>query len=126
MEEKFDCIIVGGGVAGLSAAMVLARQNARFLLIERGSFAGAKNVSGGVLWGHDLNRLVPNYWEDEDAGWERFVNHRRLTFMDEQSAFSADFKSAHFGEPPYTGVTVRTGQDEGFELMADLVGAKDQ
>lgn len=105
MEEKFDCIIVGGGIAGLSAAMMLARANVKFLLIERGEFCGSKNVSGGVLWGSDLARLVPNYWEDNE-GIERFVNHRRLTFMDEQSSFSLDFKSSHFDKPPYTGVTV--------------------
>ena len=106
MEEKFDCIIVGGGIAGLSAGLTLARADKRFLLIERGEFCGAKNVSGGVLWGRDLARLVPNYWEEEDAGFDRFVNHRRLTFMDEQSAFSLDFKSTHFDAPPYSGVTV--------------------
>ncbi|MGB1049950.1 MAG: FAD-dependent oxidoreductase [Rhodothermales bacterium] len=105
MEEKFDCIIVGGGIAGLSAAMTLAKADARFLLIERGEFCGAKNVSGGVLWGSDLARLVPDYWQDE-GGFERFVSHRRLTFTDEQSAFSVDFKSDHFKETPYTGVTV--------------------
>ena len=105
-DEKFDCIIVGAGVAGLAAAMTLARNNMKFLLIEKGEFAGAKNVSGGVLWGSDLAKLVPNYWEEEDAGWERFINHRRLTFMDEQSTFSVDFKSSHFNETPYTGVVV--------------------
>jgi len=106
MDEKFDCIIVGSGVAGLAAAMTLARNNMKFLLIEKGEFAGAKNVSGGVLWGSDLAKLVPNYWEEEDGGWERFINHRRLTFMDDQSTFSVDFKSSHFNEPPYSGVVV--------------------
>ncbi|MEX0722384.1 MAG: FAD-dependent oxidoreductase [Gracilimonas sp.] len=106
MDEKFDCIVIGGGVAGLAAAMTLARNNMKFLLIERGEFAGSKNVSGGVLWGSDLAKLVPNYWEEEDAGWERFINHRRLTFMDEQSTFSLDFKSSHFNEPPFSGVVV--------------------
>ncbi|MDA1028357.1 MAG: FAD-dependent oxidoreductase [Bacteroidetes bacterium] len=105
MEEKFDAIIVGGGIAGLSAAMTLARGNAKFLLIERGAFCGAKNVSGGVLWGNDLAKLVPEYWKEE-GGFERFINHRRLTFMDDQSAFSVDFKSNHFNEEPYAGVTV--------------------
>lgn len=105
MDEKFDCIIVGGGIAGLSAAMMLARANKRFLLVERGEFCGAKNVSGGVLWGRDLARLVPDYWKEEN-GIERFVNHRRLTFLDDQSSFSLDFKSRHYEEPPYSGVIV--------------------
>ena len=105
-DERFDCIVVGAGVAGLAAAMVLARNNMKFLLIEKGEFAGAKNVSGGVLWGNDLARLVPEYWKEEEGGWERFINHRRLTFMDEQSTFSIDFKSAHFNQTPYTGVVV--------------------
>jgi len=104
-DEKFDCIIVGGGIAGLAAAITLARNNIKFLLIERGEFAGAKNVSGGVLWGKDLAKLVPEYWK-QDEGYERFINHRRLTFLDEESSFSVDFKSAHFNEPPYTGVVV--------------------
>lgn len=106
MDDRFDCIIVGGGVAGLSAALTLAKADKSFLLIERGEFAGAKNVSGGVLWGHDLARLVPNYWEEEEGGWERFITHRRLSFMDSQSCLSVDFKSAHFQTPPYTGVVV--------------------
>jgi len=106
MDERFDCIIVGGGVAGLAAAMTLARGGARFLLIERGEWSGAKNVSGGVLWGRDLARLVPDYWQDDERGWERFVNHRRLTFMDEGSSFSLDFKSDHFDAPPYSGLVV--------------------
>lgn len=104
--ERFGCIIVGGGIAGLSAAMVLARHEVPFLLIERGAYSGAKNVSGGVLWGTDLARLVPEYWNDPNAGFERFINHRRLTFLDEQSAFSIDFKSSHYDTPPYMGVTV--------------------
>lgn len=105
MDEKFDCIIVGAGVAGLAAAMTLARNNMKFLLIERGEFAGAKNVSGGVLWGNDLAKLVPEYWK-EDGGWERYINHRRLSFMDKESCFTIDFKSSHFNEPPYSGVVV--------------------
>ena len=105
-DSTFDCIIVGAGVAGLAAAMTLARNNMKFLLIEKGEFAGSKNVSGGVIWGSDLAKLVPNYWEEEDAGWERYITQRRLTFLDEQSSFSIDFKSSHFSEKPYSGVVV--------------------
>ena len=106
MEERFDCIIVGGGIAGLSAAMTLARADARFLLAERGEFAGAKNVSGGVLWGSELEKLVPGYSSSKDAAFERYVGHRRLTFLDETSSFSIDFKSEHFAEAPHSGLIV--------------------
>lgn len=106
MEDRFDCIVVGGGIAGLGAALTLARGGAKFLLIERGEFSGAKNVSGGVLWGNQLAELIPDYWEEEDAGFERYIAHRRLTLMDGQSAFSLDFKSDHFTEKPYKGLVV--------------------
>ena len=106
MEDKFDCIVIGGGIAGLSAGMVLAKNNMKFLVIERGEFSGSKNVSGGVLWGEGLSKLVPNYWEEEDAGFERFINHRRLTFLDDDSSFSIDFKSESFNDTPYKGIIV--------------------
>ena len=118
-DEKFDCIVVGGGIAGLSAALTLARNNMKFLLIERGEYSGAKNVSGGVLWGTQLSDLVPDYWEDSDAGIERYIKHRRLSFLDEQSAFSIDFKSEHFEEKPYKGVIVLRSRFD--QWLADKV-----
>ena len=118
MDERFDCIIVGGGIAGLSAAMTLARADARFLLAERGEFVGAKNVSGGVLWGTDLARLVPEYWT-MDAGFERYVTHRRLSFLDQTSAFSIDFKSTHFDQVPYSGLIVLRSRFD--QWLADQV-----
>src|SRR5680860_1194822 len=46
--EKVDCIIVGGGLAGLSAAYGLASEGVEVLVIERGDYSGAKNVTGVV------------------------------------------------------------------------------
>lgn len=47
-EDIFDAIIVGAGLAGSVAALVLAREGAQVLVIERGNSAGAKNVTGGL------------------------------------------------------------------------------
>ena len=43
-EEKFDAIVVGGGLAGLTCAYLLAQAEMEVLLIERGDFCGAKNA----------------------------------------------------------------------------------
>lgn len=51
-EDIFDAIIVGAGLAGSVAALVLAREGAQVLVIERGNSAGAKNVTGGRLYAH--------------------------------------------------------------------------
>lgn len=53
-NETFDVIVVGAGPAGSAAALRLAEQRVKVLLIERGTAPGAKNMMGGVsihiLW----------------------------------------------------------------------------
>ena len=44
-EEKFDAIVVGAGVAGCVAAYVLAKEGLDVLVIERGNYAGSKNMT---------------------------------------------------------------------------------
>ena len=59
-EDIFDAIIVGAGLAGSVAALVLAREGAQVLVIERGNSAGAKNVTGGRQ-GMDLLQAAMEY-----------------------------------------------------------------
>ena len=47
MDEKFELIVVGGGLAGSAAAYRAASAGANVLMIERGHYSGAKNVTGG-------------------------------------------------------------------------------
>ena len=58
-DERMEVIVVGGGLAGLSAAYTMARAGMEVLLIERGSYCGAKNVTGGKLCADVLKKLVP-------------------------------------------------------------------
>ena len=74
-EEKFDAIVVGGGLAGLTCAYLLAQAEMEVLLIERGDFCGAKNVTGGRLYGHTLEKVIPGF--AEEAPVERKVTKER-------------------------------------------------
>src|ERR1700693_6513807 len=100
--QQFDAIVVGAGPAGSSAALAMARAGLQVALIERGEYAGAKNVSGAALYAPNLLAgLLPDYWEE--APVERYMTRRVVTFMSQDSAFSFDFRTNHFAHPPYNG-----------------------
>ena len=48
-ENKTEVIVVGGGPAGISCAITLARAGKQVSLIDRGEFSGRKNVFGGAI-----------------------------------------------------------------------------
>ena len=50
MREKYDCVIIGGGIAGVSAALSLARNNLSTLLIEKQCVLGGLATSGLINW----------------------------------------------------------------------------
>jgi electron transfer flavoprotein-quinone oxidoreductase len=105
MSDRFDVIVVGAGPAGSAAALVIARAGFRVLLLERGGFPGAKNVSGATFYGTTvLDALIPAFWET--APIERFVTRRVLSLMTPESALAIDFQTERFAHPPYNGVTI--------------------
>ena len=102
---KYDAIVVGAGPAGSAAALVMARAGMNVLLLERGEYPGAKNVSGAAFYGSPiLNEVLPNFWEE--APVERYLTRRTLAMMSPESSLAVDFRTAHFAEPPYNGFTV--------------------
>jgi len=104
MKDEFDAIVVGAGPAGSAAALSLARDGLNVLLIERGKFAGAKNVTGGVLYGASLNKLIPEFWKE--APLERRVTRHVVTFLSEKTSLSIDFDSGGLPQTPDSGFTV--------------------
>lgn len=77
MDDDFDAIIVGGGLSGLTASLELAREGLSVMLLERGAYCGAKNVSGGRIYSHVLKQLFPDY--ADRAPLERCITRERLT-----------------------------------------------
>ena len=124
-SEHFDVIVVGAGPAGSAAALITARAGLKVLLIERGEYPGAKNVSGAVFYGSAiLNELIPNWWDH--APVERHTSRRELVLMSPTTAVSLDFRSAapSYIEPPFNGFTIlRPKFDRWFAAQAEAAGA---
>ncbi|MGX6449633.1 FAD-dependent oxidoreductase, partial [Patulibacter sp. S7RM1-6] len=53
MVNDYDCLIVGGGAAGLSAALTLGRARKRTLLVDAGRQSNRVAPGVGGLLGHD-------------------------------------------------------------------------
>ncbi len=92
MDDKFDAIIVGAGPAGCTAAYLLAKEGLEVLLVERGNYAGSKNMTGGVLYGPVLSRVFPDF--PLNIPLERPISRHVLTFLSASSAVSLDANAA--------------------------------
>lgn len=90
-SEKFDVIIVGGGIAGLTAGYLLAKEGQEVLLIERGNYPGSKNMTGGRIYSHSLEKVFPDF--AKEAPVQRKIVHEKISLMTDDSAFTIDYTS---------------------------------
>lgn len=98
MEERFDCIIVGAGPSGTTAALRLAKEGLNVVVFERGK-PGSKNMFGGVLYSTVLNKLIPEFWKE--APVERHVIRKRFSLLSPSSEAAFDLCFNAFDAPPY-------------------------
>jgi electron transfer flavoprotein-quinone oxidoreductase len=102
--EKVEFVVVGAGLSGLAAAMVLAEAGAEVLVVERGGYPGSKNVTGGRLYLNPIRAFLPDLWED--APLERRVVKERLSMMAPESSITVELNSERFQQPPYPSYTL--------------------
>lgn len=104
MGEKFDVVVVGGGLSGLVSAMVLAQNGMETLVIEKGNYSGSKNMTGGRLYGHSMEKVIPGF--AETAPVERKVTRERLSFMEGGKLSTVEYESAGVSAPGGESYTV--------------------
>lgn len=121
-DEAFDAIIVGGGIAGTVAAYVLAREGLEVLLIERGNFPGSKNMTGGRIYSHSLEKIIPDF--ASEAPIERKITREKVFMMTEDSAAGLDFYSGRLGVQGQDSYSVlRAPFDQWLGEKAESAGA---
>lgn len=122
MREKFDAIIVGAGVAGLSAAYTMSKAGLKVIVIEKGQYPGSKNVMGGVLYRHMMEEIIPEFWLD--APIERPIIEQNLWIMGKDSVVKTGYKGMEWSKPPYNNFTVFRGKfDQWFAKKCIEVGS---
>ncbi|MCL5075840.1 MAG: FAD-dependent oxidoreductase [Chloroflexi bacterium] len=120
--DKFDVVVVGAGPAGSIAAYLLAKEGLQVLLVERGTFPGSKNVSGGLLYSRIVNEIFPNFWEE--APVERAITAHSIVFLGEDSALALHYTDTGAANSPYNAFSVlRAKFDRWLAEKAEQAGA---
>lgn len=123
MEEmRCDAIVVGAGPAGIAAAMTIAQGGLEVIVLERGSFAGAKNVMGGILYAQPTAEVLPGIdWST--APVERHIIEQRYWLLTEDSHIGLSYRTQAFDAPNYNAFSVmRAEWDQWFAAQAEEMG----
>ncbi|MBE3031828.1 MAG: FAD-binding protein [Actinobacteria bacterium] len=118
--ETVECIVVGGGLAGLSAAYGLASAGVEVMVLERGDYSGAKNVTGGRLYVKPIRGFYPELWDE--APFERPVSRELVTMMGDGAHTTIEIAADRFtGERPQSYTVLRAKLDQ---WLAEKVAEK--
>lgn len=117
--ERFDCIVVGAGLAGLSAAYRLAKKGVEVLVLERGSYPGSKSITGGRLYLEPVKEMMPDLWDS--APFERRISRETITLTDGSRSVSISFDDEGGASESYT--VLRGTFDRWLSSKAEEAGA---
>jgi electron transfer flavoprotein-quinone oxidoreductase len=120
-DEKFDAIVVGAGPSGLAAAITLAKAGLEVALLERGSYAGSKNVMGGIFYRHPLETILPDFWKT--APLERPIVEQRFWMLGDSGHVGGGVRNEKFdGEKPNCWTVLRAKFDRWLAEQAEAAG----
>ncbi len=90
-NNKIDVIVVGAGPAGIACAVTIARGGKKVVLIERGSFAGSKNVFGGAIYTQPTKEIFPDF--EASAPLERKNVDHKFAILGEEDSTVISYKN---------------------------------
>lgn len=121
--SDFDAIVVGAGCSGSVAAYELAQAGKSVLVVERGNYAGAKNMTGGRIYSHALKAVFPDF--EQEAPLERKITHERISLMAPDANLTIDFSSdAMLEEGRDSYAVLRAPFDQWLASKAEDAGAE--
>jgi len=110
--ENFDVIVVGGGPAGLSAAISAAQAGMKTLVVERGDYPGTKNVMGGILYTKATSMVVPDFWKE--APLERPIVEQRIAMLSGDESIMAGYRDPEWGVEPFNAHSIMRVKFDGW------------
>ena len=99
-ENKTEVIVVGGGPAGISCAVTIARAGKKVVLIERGKFSGSKNVFGGAIYAQPTREIFPDF--EKTAPLQRKNIEHKYALLGENDATVISYKKNYEVPESYT------------------------
>jgi electron transfer flavoprotein-quinone oxidoreductase len=112
-HEHYEAVVVGAGPGGAAAASVLAANGVETLVLERGVDAGAKNVSGGLLFAEEsapytLDGLFDGFREQ---GTERPVTESYIHNVAGDRVHTIDLEGVHEADTAWCDSVLRARMD---------------
>jgi electron transfer flavoprotein-quinone oxidoreductase len=111
--EHYEAVVVGCGPGGAAAAAALADRGVETLVLERGVDAGAKNVSGGLIYAEEsapttIDELFPEF---RDAATERPITEYYLHHVAGDRVKSFDVTPLHEHDTVWSDAVLRRRMD---------------
>lgn len=89
IEFNTDVIVVGAGPSGISAAIEVARNGKKVVLIERAKYPGSKNMYGGAVYTTALKQIFKEDYAS--IVYERVINSHTWSFLNDTGSFDLTF-----------------------------------